>query len=462
LREVAAAIVDPVRGLNRLISGDWNRVASTNEQLREPIHGSVAVSEKRVSGNPDTSGPESSTGIEFDAVYGQSSGNVVSRSPFDLIVLSAEVRYGERKICGFANAYALWVGKQSVTREGTRHLLGHFQHYGFMKTELFHMGGTSLTRGLISMFRLGHKFELNTSVQIPNDRDFNKIMTGSVVDHDCDDKFSPLMSQMGSFGAFLAFGALAKDNKAMETAGLAASAMLQTELVVHVGKMISGRLRPGTEEALDSWSSPGGFFKSGQSPSYDSFPSGYTATAFSMATVVAMQHGYHRWVPIMAYAVAAGVGFSRLSGNDHWLSDRRLHERAHLQSLGMTQTRYLRSPADLGGLPVVDSCWDVLGTGEPANIMPVQKANVASIKGDNGIVCASEGYSSLSAPKTEKGRITFRGHSPLRSCPIRSGTRTNFKRIGAYPHCGQCRPRPEPPFPDVGQIPPTGIRVVQS
>ena len=56
--------------------------------------------------------------------------------------------------------------------------------------------------------------------------------------------------------------------------------------------------------------------------------------------------------------------------------------------LGMTQTRYLRSPADLHGLPVVDSYWDILQTGDPANITPMQKANVASMKGDDGIVCA--------------------------------------------------------------------------
>ena len=56
--------------------------------------------------------------------------------------------------------------------------------------------------------------------------------------------------------------------------------------------------------------------------------------------------------------------------------------------LGLTQTRYLRSPAELKGLPVVDSYWDILGTGEPANITPMQMANVASMKGDDGIVCA--------------------------------------------------------------------------
>jgi hypothetical protein len=165
-RELAAAIVDPVRGLNRLFFGDWKRVASTNGQLREPIHGSVAVSEKLVMGNSGASNPASSVGIEFDAVYGQSSDKVVSRSPFDLIVLSAEVRYRDSKVYGFANAYALWIGKQSFNKEGQRHLLGLFQHYDYMKIELFHMGGTSLTGGLISMFPLGNKFELNTSMQV--------------------------------------------------------------------------------------------------------------------------------------------------------------------------------------------------------------------------------------------------------------------------------------------------------
>jgi len=58
------------------------------------------------------------------------------------------------------------------------------------------------------------------------------------------------------------------------------------------------------------------------------------------------------------------------------------------EPLGMTATRYLKSPADLDGLPVVDSYWDVLGSGLPANITPMQKANVASMKGDDGIVCA--------------------------------------------------------------------------
>ena len=43
-----------------------------------------------------------------------------------------------------------------------------------------------------------------------------------------------------------------------------------------------------------------------------SFPSGHTISAFSVATVVARRYGKHRWVPYVAYGLAAAVGFSKL------------------------------------------------------------------------------------------------------------------------------------------------------
>lgn len=165
-REIAAAIVDPVRGLNRLISGDSRRVKSANGQIREPIHGNVSVSEKLISEKSDLSGLTSSPGAEFDIVYGESSKDIISRSPFDLIVLNGGFRYREKKVLADVNAYALWFGKQSTSKKGHKHLLGLFQHYDYLKNELIHIGGTSLTGGLISLFPLGNRFELNMSAQL--------------------------------------------------------------------------------------------------------------------------------------------------------------------------------------------------------------------------------------------------------------------------------------------------------
>lgn len=165
-REFLATLVDPVRGLNRLFSGDSWRVRSANRQIREPIHGNFAVSEKLVSETAKLSNLKSSPGIEFDMVYGESTRDIVSRVPFDFIVLSGVARYRDSQVLGSVNAYAVWFHKHFGTPRGNKHMLGLFQHYDYMNIELIHMGGTSLTGGLISLFPLKNKFELNTSIQL--------------------------------------------------------------------------------------------------------------------------------------------------------------------------------------------------------------------------------------------------------------------------------------------------------
>jgi D-alanyl-D-alanine carboxypeptidase len=58
-----------------------------------------------------------------------------------------------------------------------------------------------------------------------------------------------------------------------------------------------------------------------------------------------------------------------------------------LKPLGLKNTHYRNDPGYLHYKNLVDSYWDVLNTGVPANVTQMQKANVASLKGDDGIVC---------------------------------------------------------------------------
>jgi membrane-associated phospholipid phosphatase len=141
---------------------------------------------------------------------------------------------------------------------------------------------------------------------------------------------SPVITQMGSYGAwgtvalFLSVGLIGGDERSTETAVLASSAMLQSGILVNFLKGIFGRQRPFWAEGVDHWSGPAGFFKrfeSGQTGRYDSFPGGHAVTAFSLATVVAIQYRESVWVPIVAYATATGVALSRVTENKHWLSD---------------------------------------------------------------------------------------------------------------------------------------------
>jgi hypothetical protein len=56
--------------------------------------------------------------------------------------------------------------------------------------------------------------------------------------------------------------------------------------------------------------------------SYDAFPSGHTATAFTCAEFLRMEYrDVSPWIGLAGYAVAAGTGFLRMYNNRHWLTD---------------------------------------------------------------------------------------------------------------------------------------------
>jgi D-alanyl-D-alanine carboxypeptidase len=60
------------------------------------------------------------------------------------------------------------------------------------------------------------------------------------------------------------------------------------------------------------------------------------------------------------------------------------------KKLGLNNTFYRSSPGYLKYDNLVHSYWDVLSTGRPADITPLQIANVATLKGDDGIVCTPD------------------------------------------------------------------------
>jgi membrane-associated phospholipid phosphatase len=172
-------------------------------------------------------------------------------------------------------------------------------------------------------------FGIMTGFLIANDEAISRWFRNYRDGHDWVKAVSPVITEMGATGAwgtvaaFLVVGLIAKDDKSVGTAVLASSALLQSGLVVTFLKGMTGRQRPFYANGVDHWSGPVGFFKrfgKGQYGRYDSFPGGHTATAFALATVVAMQYRKSVLVPILAYTTATGVGLSRMTEKKHWLS----------------------------------------------------------------------------------------------------------------------------------------------
>ena len=124
--------------------------------------------------------------------------------------------------------------------------------------------------------------------------------------------------------------AAGRNEKGVETSLLATQAMITSGLWVNIVKILTGRERPKANYTFSKV--PGGMWygplaKYDQDAvkkpvsAYDAFPSGHTATVFSIATVIAEQYKDIKAVPIICYSAASLVGVSRLFEHQHWASD---------------------------------------------------------------------------------------------------------------------------------------------
>ena len=119
---------------------------------------------------------------------------------------------------------------------------------------------------------------------------------------------------------FYAIGLARHDTYAQHTALLVGEAVADCEILDTVFKTTTRRLRPSSfapgAKMGDTWfESPGSVLGRG------SFPSGHSIAAFSVATVFARRYPKHRWVPYVAYGLAATVAFSRATLSAHFPSD---------------------------------------------------------------------------------------------------------------------------------------------
>lgn len=146
---------------------------------------------------------------------------------------------------------------------------------------------------------------------------------------------SPEITEFGgnygliSLAAFAGYSIFFNDKKAMETSYLAFESFLTSSIWVVGIKWIAGRQRPSAQEESQSakggqWYGPVAYIRSNPKKSitnFDAFPSGHTATAFSIATVIAKQYDETLVVPVLSYAAASIVGITRIAESTHWASD---------------------------------------------------------------------------------------------------------------------------------------------
>lgn len=110
-------------------------------------------------------------------------------------------------------------------------------------------------------------------------------------------------------------GLISQNQQLQKTTLTCMESFLITNLATAILKRSTGRLRPYREMGAEEWT---GVNNQGHR---QSFPSGHTAYAFSIATVLATEFNETPIIPLISYGAATLVGLSRMNNNVHWSSD---------------------------------------------------------------------------------------------------------------------------------------------
>jgi Domain of unknown function (DUF3943) len=148
-REIAAGLVDPIRGLNRLFQGKSYRRTNKEVYQKEPINIAVygGVHTINDAKNSFYSG-QNSVMFDFQFDYGNPF-EVRPRKPFDFFKFKVELNFDVgRKIVDNITGYGILAGK-NMQWGNLAVLLGAFQYYDYFDTKSFELATTGFGGGIL-------------------------------------------------------------------------------------------------------------------------------------------------------------------------------------------------------------------------------------------------------------------------------------------------------------------------
>ena len=166
-REIAAGIINPMRGINRLIQGKTFRMTNKEVYEKEPINISLYAGMRKIDDVPyQAFGNGIYSGIfNFQFDYGNPF-EIRKRKPFDFFKLRADLTFGAgRKYVDNILAYGILFGANKQAGKFAL-LIGGFQYYDYWDSKKFELGTIGFGGGVISKLPLSKVSNLYTSVHL--------------------------------------------------------------------------------------------------------------------------------------------------------------------------------------------------------------------------------------------------------------------------------------------------------
>ncbi|HKR03654.1 MAG TPA: DUF3943 domain-containing protein [Bacteroidia bacterium] len=139
LRETSAAIVNPMRGFNRVLQGKVTRVTSDTTYQDDLLNLSIFGGMRRLNEGTEFNTGEDNAFLNLSVFYGDPFENRI-RKPFDFFKLRTEFNFQVgKKILDNVTGYGLLTGR-NVDTKNFKMLYGLFQHYNYWSNSTFELG----------------------------------------------------------------------------------------------------------------------------------------------------------------------------------------------------------------------------------------------------------------------------------------------------------------------------------
>ena len=166
-REVGATLLNPIRGFNRLIHGDWTRVGANPPDRRPTRILSVWDVGVRPTGEDSLGNDLSALFAEFDFWYGSPfQGDY--KKPYETFELRLQFNGSDKAVVGRVQQSGLLSGTplwdEDAPPDGSRHMVVVSQHFDYVNNDAIELGSSAIGVGLLSRFPLGKQWNLSTRV----------------------------------------------------------------------------------------------------------------------------------------------------------------------------------------------------------------------------------------------------------------------------------------------------------
>ena len=166
-REIAGGLIDPVRGLNRLLEGKTFRRTTTDVYQKEPLNITLAAGIHKINTDNNTifgNGPTNALfNLQID--YGNPFEDR-KRKPFDFFSFHTEFSIGSgRKILDNVIGHGVLFGRN--THLGKLSMLyGAFQYYDYWDNKTFELGALGFGAGIVTKYPVSDNIIVYTSAHV--------------------------------------------------------------------------------------------------------------------------------------------------------------------------------------------------------------------------------------------------------------------------------------------------------